>query len=738
MPDRPTAAYARRLTLTALPRDPAPQPMIPEWLAQSASLGWRLLAVAAFGLVVLAGAAVLGTVIASVVLAAAVTAAFDPLSDRLRAAGRAPTAVAGLVTLTAIGLTVAAIAITVIAVAPTLVDAGRALSAGLKSIKDLVDAGNIPGPFADLLTATVNGITAWVSTAATAVVSSLLATATIVLLAVFLLFFLVTDADRAIGWSLQVAQPAHRDAIAAAAVTARLRLGRSLRETALRAVAMGLVTLVVALLLGLPAPLALAVLVVAGGFVPLLGLVATTAAVGVVALGSVGAGAAIVVVVVLAVTTVLLPRVLGPARWQGHHVHPAIVLVALTIGALVGGPLGLVLAVPVVVVLREIVPVTVAALDGGASAEPETGIVPRWLDRLAQWSWRLLILVAVVAVALAAIGQMPLLVAPVVIAAVLAATLAPGISPLLRRGLTPTQASLAMTVGGFGLVLLVLGLTLAALADPVAEIAANARSGAQAIDSWIGSGRSLASVVEAIAPEVVRAMAVVLAALAGLVICVVLGAILTFYLLRDGVRGFEAATARLVRWRRDELADAAGRATGVLGGYMLATGVISAFGAATQFVIMWLLGLPLAWPLAVLSFFGGYIPYIGSLITTGFAFLVTVAVGSTQDIVVMAIFTMVFNIVQGNIVAPLVYGRAVSIHPAVVLLAIPAGSAIAGMVGMFLAVPVIGVVATTWRTVLRVFGSEPDDRAGAADDDADAAGPAPPDPAAFDPEEAPR
>ena len=93
---------------------------------------------------------------------------------------------------------------------------------------------------------------------------------------------------------------------------------------------------------------------------------------------------------------------------------------------------------------------------------------------------------------------------------------------------------------------------------------------------------------------------------------------------------------------------------------------------------MVVLGLPLVLPIAVLSFFLGFIPYIGSFLATGLAFLVTVAVGSTTDIAIMAIWTIVFNIVQGNFVAPLVYGRAVSLHPAVVLLAIPAGNAIAG------------------------------------------------------------
>ena len=76
----------------------------------------------------------------------------------------------------------------------------------------------------------------------------------------------------------------------------------------------------------------------------------------------------------------------------------------------------------------------------------------------------------------------------------------------------------------------------------------------------------------------------------------------------------------------------------------------------------------------------------------------------------MLVYTLVFNIVQGNFVAPIVYGRAVNIHPAIVLLAIPAGMALAGIAGMFLVVPVIGVIATTWRMALRVFADGPVDR----------------------------
>ena len=136
---------------------------------------------------------------------------------------------------------------------------------------------------------------------------------------------------------------------------------------------------------------------------------------------------------------------------------------------------------------------------------------------------------------------------------------------------------------------------------------------------------------------------------------------------------------------------------------MFGTAVISFVGAASQLLIMVVLGIPLALPVFVLSFFLCFIPYIGGFISTGIAFLLTVAFGSPADILIMGIWTIVFNLVTGNIVAPLVYGRTVHIHPAIVLVAIPAGAAVAGMLGMFIVVPVLGVVAATWRTVLTVM-----------------------------------
>jgi predicted PurR-regulated permease PerM len=206
--------------------------------------------------------------------------------------------------------------------------------------------------------------------------------------------------------------------------------------------------------------------------------------------------------------------------------------------------------------------------------------------------------------------------------------------------------------------------------------------------------------------DAVKAVAQTASALGEVAVITILSALLAFYFLPDGVDLW----ARMLGRVRDDVAPevnaAATRAFDVLGGYMIGTGAISFVGAASQFVIMVVLGIPLALPVFVLSFILCFIPYIGGFISTGIAFLITLAVGSTADIAIMAVWTVVFNIVTGNIVTPLVYGRTVHLHPAVVLVAIPAGAGVAGILGMFLVVPALAVVAATWRTVLAVIGTQ--------------------------------
>ena len=140
---------------------------------------------------------------------------------------------------------------------------------------------------------------------------------------------------------------------------------------------------------------------------------------------------------------------------------------------------------------------------------------------------------------------------------------------------------------------------------------------------------------------------------------------------------------------------------------MIGTGAISFVGAASQLVIMVVLGIPLALPVFVLSFFLCFIPYIGGLRLDGDrASWSRSRSASPVDIAVMIVWTLVFNIVTGNIVTPLVYGRMVHLHPAVVLVAIPAARPSPACSACSSSCPAMAVVASTWRTVLAVIGTD--------------------------------
>jgi predicted PurR-regulated permease PerM len=485
-------------------------------------------------------------------------------------------------------------------------------------------------------------------------------------------------------------------------------VGEYLRGTAILSALRAGIAAVILWLFGVPVIVPLALVVLVGGFVPYLGGVVSIAAIGLVALGAVGVQSTLLLLVLLVAATVVIARIVRPRVFgDSVHVHPAIVLIALTAGAVIAGIGGVIIAVPAAAVI--------VAMGGALrdALEPEGALdrdrlVAGWLDRLAQWSWRLLVAFGVAAIAAFLIAQAPLVVAPVVLAIVIASAIAPLTRMLRERGWGPGAAALGATGGTFLVIVAAIAIAAIQMAQPVVEALEAAIQGAgELTDDAGGAAAWIEPLTRVIAGVVRDAAAAVLALFGAVGIVLLVTALLCFYLLRDTGSAWKAALARMRPWRRTELDAAGRRSVDILGGYMFGTAAISAVGAASQLVIMLLLDLPFAIPIAVLSFIACFIPYYGGFITTGLALLVAIAFGTATQVAIMFVYTIVFNIIQGNVVTPIVYNRAVNLHPAVVLLAIPAGGALAGIAGMFLAVPVLAVIATAWRSVLFVLGEKP-------------------------------
>jgi predicted PurR-regulated permease PerM len=671
-------------------------------------MSWRFLAIAGFAAILIWLAFLLGTVTASVIVALIIAALFVPLMRRLMARGWSRGKAAGVVTLAAFALGAGALVLLILAVLPEVRGFVATVEEGITELENQIASGAIETGVGHVLTAAITSLWTWFTTQVGGLVGTVASAVTIGILALFLTFFVLSDGSRAQEWALQGAPSRHRQRIRATFRDALARVGGYLRGTAMVALVLVLSFGAFGWLFGLPHVAPLAGLAVLGGFVPYIGGIVAMLIALLVGLGSVTPPAVLGLAVLMLAAIVIAERFVRPAA-SGRSIkfHPAVVLIALPIGAAAGGVIGFIVVLPITAVIMVVARVVIDALEPEEPSETDRE-VPGWFDRLAQWSWRSLAVIGAMAIVVFLVGLAPLVVAPIIMATVVAATIAPLAGRLRARGWNETWAALAVTGGAFLAIMAIIAIALAQLAEPIGEaIQAAIDASGQLSDDAGGTLAWIQPVVSAVSGELRRALSAVFEAIAVVGLVFVLAALLSFFFVRDAGRAWRRLLKLANPWRRESLDGAGRQSVDILGSYMFGTAAISAVGAISQAVIMLILGLPLVVPIAVLSFILAFIPYIGGFITTGLAFLVAVQFGTPTQIGIMFVWTIVFNLVQGNIVTPLVYNRAVNLHPAVVLLAVPAGSAIAGIAGMFLAVPILAIVAATWRTILKVLGDDP-------------------------------
>jgi putative heme transporter len=134
-------------------------------------------------------------------------------------------------------------------------------------------------------------------------------------------------------------------------------------------------------------------------------------------------------------------------------------------------------------------------------------------------------------------------------------------------------------------------------------------------------------------------------------------------------------------------------------GYVRATFLVAfvdALGIGTGLAIM---GIPLALPLASLVFLGAFIPLVGAVLTGGLAVIVAlIAKGWIYALITFGLIIAVQQL-EAHVLQPLVMGRAVSVHPLAVVLAIAAGLVVAGIAGALFAVPLLAVLNSGIRSL---------------------------------------
>jgi len=349
-----------------------------------------------------------------------------------------------------------------------------------------------------------------------------------------------------------------------------------------------------------------------------------------------------------------------------------------------------------------------------STASHDDAEVPHSLRIAAAWSWRLIVVGLVGWALLHLVNMISVVVIPLAIALLLSALLAPAVGWLFRLRLPRSLATFLVLIGGIGAVAGTLTLVINQFIAGLPELTDKTSDGVRQIQQWAKTGPlhlSDAQVNQAIdnAQNWVNANTASLtstgiataATLFELITGMLLVLFSTFFFLRDG-RKIWRFIVRLcpvnARW---SLADAGDASWSTLGSYVRATVLVAFIDALGIGIALVVLKIPFPFPLAALVFLGAFIPIVGASVSGAVAVLVAlVDQGWVISLILLGAVILVQQM-EGHLLQPLIMGRAVAIHPLVVIIGIASGVVLAGIIGALVAVPLIAVLNTAVRRLAR-------------------------------------
>jgi len=334
--------------------------------------------------------------------------------------------------------------------------------------------------------------------------------------------------------------------------------------------------------------------------------------------------------------------------------------------------------------------------------------------KAAAWSWRLLVILAGILALLWLIKHLEFIVVPFALATMVTAMLVPVVDWLDRRGLPRGAAVAIVIISGFIVVGGILTFVILQFIEGAPQLVQQVTVSINSAKEWLTTGvfshfsteqldKFTKGAIDALQNNQAKLTSGVFTT-AGTITEIVTGALLMFFtlvFLLQGGRNIYAFTTKIFPTNvRERVRDAGRAGFHSLIGYVRATflvALVDAVGIGTGLAII---GIPLALPLASLVFLGAFIPLVGAVIAGGLAVIVAlIAKGWVFALITLGLIIAVQQL-ESHILQPLVMGRAVSVHPLAVVLAIAGGGVLAGIIGALLAVPVVAVLNSSVRVLL--------------------------------------
>jgi predicted PurR-regulated permease PerM len=334
-----------------------------------------------------------------------------------------------------------------------------------------------------------------------------------------------------------------------------------------------------------------------------------------------------------------------------------------------------------------------------------SGSVPRGLTLATAYAWRFLVVAAAIGVAIWVVIQLKLLVIPLLIAILVTALLWPVFSWMLRHRV---PRWLAITISVLGTLAIVAGLIWLVVWQVTRQWASVQTRTVEAIDQFrqylidgplhltAGQIDDLLSQALTLLQEQAQLLLSGALAIGTTLGHVAVGALLSLFillcLLADG-GGIWRWTTRLFPVKARPAVDGSARAGWVMVvSYARTQLMVATIDAVGIGLGAFLLGVPLAIPVAVLVFLGAFVPIVGAVFTGALAVFLALVYNGPWIALWMLVVVLGVQQLEGHVLQPLLMGSAVKVHPLAVVLVVAGGAMIAGIPGALFAVPLAAFV----------------------------------------------
>ncbi|MFE6970043.1 AI-2E family transporter [Isoptericola sp. NPDC057653] len=339
--------------------------------------------------------------------------------------------------------------------------------------------------------------------------------------------------------------------------------------------------------------------------------------------------------------------------------------------------------------------------------------VPAWLRTSAGWSWRLIALTAAVALVFWATVQVQLVFIAVFLGLVFASVLNP-VADFYAKAMPRALATALAILSAF----LVLGglitYVVASVAGQWENLAGQFDTGVQQIlkyvesgpfglsvtgdqiNEWIDQGRQwVADNADSLVSQAAQSAGSVFEGFA----IFALSIFCTVFFVASGGKMWRWFLGQIPEEHRTRWQAAAGAGWYSFSGYARGTVIIAFTDGVLAFILLSILGVPLAAPLAVLVFIGAFIPLIGAPLAMIIAAVVALAANGFVTALIVTIGIALIGQLEGHVLQPLIMGKQVALHPLVIGLGVTAGTVLAGILGAIIAVPLMAVAWTVFSTL---------------------------------------